>query len=926
MIRKITLSLLALIVLVVFLFFRFGRYYYIDYLWYGSQGHAYIWWQLMSMQAKSYIIGVIVALCVYAMHYAFAFWRTRNLNPKANSQNHFVLMGLTFFVSVAINGPLLYNIWDVINIFLRVPQYGLKDPIYNKDASFYMFDLNLYQHMITYFKFTSIISLVISLCLYCLHFYHLSIHTRTQNIKNVLNIALPHICFLVASIVILFSLSTYLSRYSMIYDGGSDRFAGADYVDINARSYTYIISAYLGIIFALAIIAFGFIRNWKLPAIAFGAWVGMYALFLGVYPNIVKLIKVNPNEYVAQKPYLEHSMKYTLAAYNLDQVERIQYPANESFTLSKMSKNKELLDTIRLWDYRTLRPTLKQLQELRQYYEFLDVDVDRYEINEKLKQVMLSVREMNKDNLPTRARTWESRHLQYTHGYGLSMIPANEATKDGQPVLWIKDFPPRTMIPGLPEIKRPEIYYGQMTNDYVLVNTGLKEIDYPLEQKFSETVYSGKGGVKLGSGFRFLLLALEFEPWKFIVSKYIHSETKILYRRNIISMVRNLAPYFVYDNDPYIVINSEGRLVWIIDAYTSSERFPYSVHFDGHYLRVAKSSAEDNLLDNFRNANYVRNSIKVTIDAYDGTVNYYLVDTKDPIAVAWAKTFPKLIRPLSEMPSSLLAHIRYPENLFLIQASIYGDYHMRDALSLYNLEDRWQIPNQIYGTAHQQIRPYYIITKLPGEKKEEFVLMLPYIPSKKENMIAWMAVRNDYRANSKTFGKLFLFDFPNSRQIYGPLQIESRIDQDPEISRDLRLWNQQDSQVLRGDMLVVPIDNSLLYIKPIYLQSTNTPFPELRRVVVADDIGVVMADNLQSALVQLAMQRKDITVGGISNPLIDSLNAKKNISTEQLIRQARNQMQKAQAAVAKGNWVDFGTLMSELSRTLESLEATKATR
>ena len=941
MLRKFFLATILLIVFIIFIIFKFFSKYYIDYIWFESQGYPGMWWHLFRLQSKYYILGVVSGLLLYFINYFVAFTRSRFYKLRLTLQNQIGIIIAIFFVAFIVNGSLLYQIWDIINISKNAPKYGLTDPIYKLDASFYMFDLNLYQSVLNYLEFTIIASLILSSIVYLMHFFNLGYNADYNDLKNLLKLFLPHLCPLLSILVLLFSASIYLDRYTMIYEGGSDRFTGADYVDLHARVYTYTISAYIGVLVSVAIFIFSFKRNWKAPAIAVAIWISSAFIFLKIYPNIVKVISVNPNEYIAQKPYIENSMKYTLAAYNLDKVERLQFPANENFTQNTILNNNEVLSNIRLWDYQTLGPTLKQLQEIRQYYEFYDVDVDRYEINNKLKQVMVSVRELNKSFLPSRARTWESRHLQYTHGYGLSMIPANETTKDGQPVLWIRDFPPRNTIKGLPEVKRPEIYFGQKSNDYILTNTGLKEIDYPLEQKFAETVYSGKGGVTLGKGFKFLMFAWNFDTWKFLVSSYLKSESKILYHRNIYTMVKKIAPYFIYDTDPYIVLGEDGRLYWVIDAYTSSERFPYSAHFDGSYLRTAKASTHDRLIESFQDANYIRNPIKVTIDAYDGTVNYYLTDDTDPIALSWAKTFPKLIKPLKDMPDFLVRHLRYPENLFLVQAAIYGDYHMRDALSLYNLEDRWQIPKQIYGDQTIQIEPYYIVTSLPSialnsttptappisenniknkkplevlkalKVKEEFILMLPFIPSKKENMIAWMAVRNDYRESSKNFGELLLFDFPSTRQIYGPLQIESRIDQDPDISRDLRLWNQQDSKVIRGNMLVVPLGNTILYIKPIYLQSTNTPFPELRRVVVADDSGVVMGENLEIALQLLANQKKYKIDGSLNEK-----NVVKIKDNNQIVNEAKNAIQKAKSAAAKGDWILFGKAMNDLENNL----------
>ena len=906
----------------IFILFRFGSFYFVDYLWYQSQSQALLWWKILGLRLSFYFGGVFLALLLYASNYAFALFRLRNFSPAPLKSTHYLLGAGVLFVMLAINGPMFYRLWDLYVLFSQAPDYGLKDPIYEIDASFYMFRLEWYQGLLSWAKFSVFLCILLCLAAYFSPLYGLHIQARPHHIQKILSLALPQLAILAGLLVFLFSINSYLGRYSLIFDGTSEKVAGASYVDVNARAPAYLIFAYTGLIFAIVIAVSGFVRRWKAPLALFGAWILVYFFILQIYPGIIRFLYVNPNEFEAEKKYMEHSIAYTLEGYGLGDIERKKFPANEPLSLSSIKNNREIIDNIRLWDYRPVRATLAQLQEIRQYYEFLDVDIDRYQINGKMRQVMIAARELNKNSLPTRTRAWESRHLQYTHGYGLAMAPSNKVTEEGLPELWIRDFPPLITQRGLPSVSRPEIYYGELTNDYILVNTSLKEIDYPLEENFAETVYQGKGGIPLGGGLRYLLLAWEFDTWKFLISRYVHSKSRLLFRRNIHQAVRILAPFLEYDSDPYIVLGKDGRLYWIMDAYTSSRRFPYSAPFRSNFLKNVLESKRGRELSRLQGLNYIRNSVKVVIDAYNGDISFYLLDEGDPIGKAWSNFFPELIEPLSKMPEFLLPHLRYAENLFLIQASMYTDYHMSKARAFYNLEDRWQIAKEVYSGQSQQMEPYYTVIKLPGQKKEEYILMLPFIPNNKDNMVAWMAARCDYRVkkapkgkakeNPNPYGKLVLFDFPRTRQVYGPIQIESRIDQDPDISKDLTLWNQQGSRVIRGNLLVIPIGNSLLYVEPIYLQSTNSPFPELRRVIVADDRGLVMGESLGEALIELVTKRPR----GKGSSSLGKADGSLDLSSQDMLRRARSLLLKVQGAAARGKWNEFGERMEELKQAL----------
>ena len=919
---KTTLYLSSAFFLVVVLLFRFGTSFYMDYLWYESQGQFHMWRRMIVTRGIFAIEGFGLALCFYMLNFYFVLSKAQYFLIMISKIYYYLIIfgiggGLAFFF----NAPLAYSLWDSW-VLSFAPNYGFADPVYGLDASFYMFRLGWYQGVLNWIQVVIVFSAIIVLVTCVLPFYIPSARERVHRPYEMIFRNMTHLSILVSLFIVFLSMDLFLKRFNLIFDGSSAKTAGASYTDVHARSFAYVIFAGLGILTAMGIFISSFWKRWKFSASLLGIWVIAYIPVIHFYPAIVGMIQVSPNEFVAEKEYIEHSIRYTREGYGLTGLERKNFAGNSRLSASDLQKNRGTIDNIRLWDYRPFKATLRQLQEIRQYYEFMDVDVDRYQIEGKVRQVMVAARELNQDKLPARAKTWESKHLQYTHGYGLAMAPSNRVLSNGLPDLWIRDFPPVITQKGLNPVKRPEIYYGERTNDYVIVNTTLKEIDYPKDKNFAETSYAGKGGMLLGKGLRYLLIAAHFDTWKILVSRYVDSKSKILFRRNIHQIVRLLAPFLEYDRDPYMVVGNDGRLYWMMDAYTVSDRFPYSARLEDQYLQTV-TEGEKKYLSRLRGINYIRNSVKVVIDAYNGKTSFYVSDPSDPIIRTWSAYFKHLFLPFDKMPDFLKEHVRYPENLFLIQAAMYTDYHMDDPRAFYNLEDRWQLAEEVYAGQTQNLEPYYTVIQLPGQEKEEYILMMPFIPDKKENMIAWMAVRCDYKdtkdPKENPYGKIIVFDFPHARQVYGPIQIESRIDQDPSISRDLTLWNQQGSQVIRGNLLVIPIANSLLYIEPIYLQSTNSPFPELRRVIAADSTGVVMGENLEDALSLLTSLRASdvasLELGSDASQKIQGKQGRPSLS-DGLIR-SRMLLRKVQEAAAKGRWKEFGTLMQELKETLE---------
>jgi uncharacterized membrane protein (UPF0182 family) len=608
----------------------------------------------------------------------------------------------------------------------------------------------------------------------------------------------------------------------------------------------------------------------------------------GVYPAIVQNLQVKPSEISLEAPYITYGIKFTRMAYGLDKVEEKEFAAEQVLSLSDVRKNIKTIDNIRLWDTRPIIKTYRQLQGIRLYYDFSDVDVDRYQINGAYKQVMLSPREMRVDKLPEKARTWVNQHLIFTHGYGACLSPVSKQTPEGLPDLIVKDIPPTTAT--TLKIDRPEIYYGEETDNYVIVNTTEKEFDYPKGDKNVYVSYQGKGGVRINSLLRRLAFTIKYSDLKILLTDYITSDSRIMFDRSIQNRVRKIAPFLSYDRDPYLVISS-GKLYWIQDAYTISDLYPYSDPSGRGYNRF----------------NYIRNSVKVVIDAYNGDISYYIVDEKDPIAKTYQKIYPALFKPLAEMPEDLKKHQRYPYDLFMIQAQKYSAFHMQNPQVFYNQEDLWNVPKEVYAGAEQAMDAYYIIMKVPGEKKEEFLLMLPFTPNDKDNMIAWLAARSDM----PNYGKLLVYKFPKDKLIYGPMQIEARIDQQTEISQQFTLWGQVGSRVIRGNLLAIPIEESIIYVEPIYLEAATGELPELKRVIVAYGKNVAMAETLDSAL-------SSVFAGRIvtAKPKVE---APRYFSPKELAKKALELYNKAQAKLKQGDFGSFGERLRELRKVLQDL-------
>jgi uncharacterized membrane protein (UPF0182 family) len=826
--------------------------------------------------------------------------------------------------------------WDMVLRYLHQKPFENTDPIFNKDIGFYVFSLPLYiliqEGLMVFFVFAGLITIA-----WYLKGGALQIAgdlTPAEGAPPALpkitisEKAKKHLIFILGIIVLILAWRFYLKIYGLLYSTQGPAF-GASYTDVHFKVWAYRVLIILSLGLAVILFMDVFRSRKKLIWLSGGIWLGAVLLFGTGLPTLIQKIVVKPNELAKESPYIAYNIEHTRKAYNLDKIKVVDFEVSNTLKVEDIEKHDVTIQNIRIWDERPLLQTYKQIQAIRLYYDFNNVDVDRYLINDRYRQLMLAARELVINKLPPKANTWVNRHLIYTHGYGLAASSVNEVDKEGLPHLFIKDVPP-VSDPDL-KVDRPEIYYGEKTEQYVLIKTKTKEFDYPKGDKNVYSLYQGKGGVPINSFVRRVLFAFEFFDPQILFTNYLNPESRIMFKRRIDKRVAAIAPFLNYDGDPYMVV-SGGKLYWIQDAYTSSDMYPYS--------RRSKTR--------FRNAtlNYIRNSVKVIIDAYNGDVSFYIVDEKDPIVQTYSSIFPDLFKPFNDMPADLKKHIRYPRDLFKIQVDTYTKYHMEDAQVFYNQEDLWEIPDEVYGDSRQKMEPYYIIIKVPEGDKEEFLLMIPFTPSKKDNMIAWLAARSDL----PNYGNLLVYKLPKEKLIYGPMQLEARIDQQTDISRELSLWGQKGSRVIRGNLLAIPISDSFVYVEPVYLEAiqeaSETPasgtsqpkgfrkpqgtqatgpsqagksrsaaLPELKRVIVAYGNRVIMEETLDRSL--------RLVLGGEigAGEMVSTFKPGTHDASESGAL-ALEHYNKAKEYLRQGNWAGYGRELERLEEILREMSGT----
>lgn len=708
-----------------------------------------------------------------------------------------------------------------------------------------------------------------------------------NNLKNLLNIASGQLTSLGFIFFLMLGLHFFLKQFELLHDHNGAVY-GAGFTDVNITLWIYRAMIVLSVAAAIATVIF--IKRHELkkilyiPAVMIG--IGVVGMAVGF---VVQNWVVSPDELNKEKPYLERNIEFTQAAYQLDKVDTRPYPANEDLTYKDIRNNTATISNIRINDFEPVKDFYNQTQSIRQYYTFNDADVDRYMIDGKLTQTYLAVREI--DQAQT-SQTWLNQHLKYTHGFGLTLSKVSTVTASGQPSVLIKNIPPESQVKGI-EVKQPRIYFGELTDNYSLVNTDEDEFDYPDGTKNKYNRYEGNAGIKL-KFFNRLMFALREKSFKLLVSSNIDSNSKIIINRNVVDRVKKIMPYIDYENDPYAV-TVDGNIYWIIDGYTSSSYYPYSEPYNGETGAT----------------NYVRNSIKVVVDAYNGDTSYYIVDKNDPIAKTYQKIYPKLFKDIDEMPDSIRAHIRYPKSLFKLQADIYTKYHMKNVRVFYQDEDHWKIANEQYGTKEQQMDASYYVVHLPGEKTEEFITSIPFTPRKKQNMTAYMIARND----GDNYGDLLIYQFPKSKTVYGPNQIEALIDQNTEISKDFSLWTSAGTKYSRGNLFVIPIEKSLLYVEPIYLEASNTAIPEVKRVIVAYGDKIAYQSTLGEALQELFGDNGEVDEP--EQPGGGTGSVKK--TKDEYIKEAQEAYDNAQEALKNGDWSEYGKYMDDLEKSLKKL-------
>ena len=878
-------------VLALFIFLNILKGVYTEWLWFSSLDYGSVYTTILKTKILIFFSAAIIFCILFLGNLVLA---TR-LAPKAEA--HFwpwaivrrvqkilrlnVILG-TVLLSL-IFGLAAQGSWEVVLRFFNGQPFGIADPVFYREIGFYVFSMPFLYLLRGWLLGALIITLLGSAGVYLLSY-------TVQRFKfDLARPVLAHLGGLVIAILGLFAWGYWLGIWELVFSTRGAVF-GASYADMHAKlpaqwTLLTVVFIFMGVILVSVLR-----RNFRWPLYGVGAWIVAVIIVGVIFPAAVQRFQVQPNELALEKPYIEYNIQFTREAFALNRVEEQPFPAEEAPTTQDIAQNEVTINNVRLWDSRPLKDTYNHIQSMRLYYDFHDVDTDRYIINGEYRQVMLSARELSAEKLAGEAQTWVNRRLQFTHGYGAALSPVNEVSAEGLPILLVKDIPPV----GDFNIERPEIYFGEKTNDYVIVGTRTEEFDYPMGDENVFTHYQGKDGVSLGSFVRRLVYAWQFGDLNILISGELTPESRVLYYRNIRERVNHLAPFLKLDSDPYLVV-MEGRLFWIQDAYTTTDRYPYSHPLGG-------------------GLNYIRNSVKAVIDAYNGSITFYITDPGDALIRTYQAIFPKLFVPAEQMPESLRVHLRYPEDFFNIQAEVYQTYHMEDARVFYNKEDLWAIPRELYFGTEQLMEPYYIIMRLPDEEKEEFLLMLPFTPVRKNNTIGWLAARCD----GENYGKLLVYQFTKERLVMGPSQIENRISQDTVITEQLALWGRGGSSVIRGNLLLIPLGESLLYVEPVFLQAEAGGLPQLKRVIVAAGEQIAMDLTLKESIAAIFGEAPP------TEPVVEPpapAEPEEPVAAEiaNLIEGAQQHYSKAQQYLKAGDWAGYGEELDALKAVLDQL-------
>jgi uncharacterized membrane protein (UPF0182 family) len=784
--------------------------------------------------------------------------------------------------------------WDTFLKWLYAVPFGKTDPIFGLDLGFYLFSLPVYELLRDWAVFIVFLSAAIAAGVY---FTRGDLRMEPSGLPTLRPSVIRHLSALLAIYFLVKAGGYILQRYDLLTSNNGIVF-GAAYADVHLRLPLLAVLAGASVLAAALCIFNLRLAGFRLPILAV-AIVFAVSTLQSISAGLFQSYWVKPDELKLESRYIARNIELTRYGFALDRVTSAPFPAKGKLTPEVIAANQATIQNIRWWDSVPLTDTYRQLQEIRLYYDFHDIDVDRYVVDGSYREVMLSARELNQAKLPTDAQTWINQRFKFTHGNGIAMNPVNRFDEEGLPVFYVKDIPPAA--PPELRIDRPEIYFGEETRNYVVVGGDTKEFDYAKGQENVYNTYQGRDGVSLRTLWKRALFAWYFGDFKLLISESITPTSKILFRRLIQDRIQQIAPFLRLDHDPYLVV-SDGRLVWLQDAYTVSDALPYS----------QRSRPEG--------INYIRNSVKVAVDAYDGNPVFYLADREDPIARTYQRIFPTLFQPMDSMPASLRSHIRYPEDLFVLQAGVYGTYHMKDPEVFYNKEDQWSFPKESHKGQTTFMQPYYTIMRLPGEPRAEFILMLPMVPNNRDNMIAWLAARCD----GPNYGKMIEFAFSKEKLIYGPAQIEARIDQDTTISQQLSLWNQMGSRVIRGNLLVIPIEDALLYVEPLYLSAESRQLPELKRLIASTGDRVVMAQDVETLLTALFTQDRKQPTAITSTAGRLPAGSAEEFPPPGSNAAALDHYRRALDALTKNDWRTFGTEMDAMQKALQGAPAKPA--
>jgi len=910
------------VLLVVILGSRTALSYYVEALWFGSLGYGEVFRKILTLQWTVFLaFSVVTFLILYGWFMALRRVYARDL-PSGSTifiggqpfrlpvERILSLIGLLASLVIAlITGANMMTEWPTFALCWYAPRIsgGAVDPIFGKPVNFYLFTLPAWQFIADW-----LLTLAVIACLVAVFFVFVTGSTRMLAGARGRYISLPWRGFSLALALLLLSLAirAYISRFERLLDSHTI-FAGVTYTDVHL-TLTGMLVVCAALVLGAAIACINVVSvprvRWLLGAAAPAVVCYLAVQILGWY---VSSFIVKPNELVRERPYIAYNIDFTRQGYGLNRLSQREFPADTAADAADPGNNQATLQNIRLWDWRALQDTLRQIQEIRTYYDFPDIDIDRYEINGTMREVMLAARELNVDKLPESSRNWINEKLIYTHGYGITMNPVNGFSSEGLPTLILSNMPIQSTVPSI-VVNRPEIYFGELTNTDVYVKTRQQEFNYPQGQTNSLTSYEGSGGIPVGDFLRRVLIAFDRgDITKLPFSDDVKEQSRLLMRRNVRERVAALAPFLIYDLDPYITIGDDGRLSWIIDAFTTSDGYPYSTHYTLGSTPI----------------NYMRNSVKVVIDAYDGTTTFYVFDPQDPIVTAYQKIFPTLFKDAASMPPALRKHVRYPELLLKLQAAAYAVYHMTDPQVFYNREDLWTVASEVgMDESGQQktlaMEPNFVLMKLPGETNVEFVEILPFTPANRNNLIGWIAGRSD----GAHYGTSIVYDFPKTKLVDGPLQVEARIDQNAQLSGQLTLWNQQGSHVRRGTLLVIPCGRALLYAEPIYLQAERSPMPELRLVVLALQDRLAYGPTFESAMRALfGGEASSLSaVAALVEPERTSGSAaaiKPTSDLSALIAGAAKDLADYQRLTAEGKLGEAGQKLEQLKRKLDQLTA-----